>query len=306
MRYDSRQSAYLWMLGSAFAFATMGALSYGLSSRCSWQIVLLSRTTVALVVSGAIAYANNVRLVLFRPHAIWVRSIAGSIGIVCTFFAFTHLPVSDATALINTTPLWVALLSWLLAPKTLTYGILAAVVCGISGIVAIQQPHFATANAAIGLGVGSAFCVAIAMMSLNRLGEVHPLAIVVHFSALSTLTSIGLISVSGSSVEYARLTDITTLIMLLGVGVSGTLGQIAMTCAFAIGRPTGVSVVGLSQVAFAMVFDVVVWGRVFDAFTVIGIVLVVLPVSWLVWHDPKDRKDGLASGLEKTRRNAIE
>ena len=57
------------------------------------------------------------------------------------------------------------------------------------------------------------------------------------------------------------------------IKASGTLGQIAMTRAFAIGRPTGVSVVGLSQVAFAVIFDIVIWGRVFDPLTVIGLVL---------------------------------
>lgn len=273
------------MLAGAFSFAVMGAISFDLNSRCNWQIVLLARTVVALVLSVVSAYLSGVPLVFLGPKALWVRSLAGSAGIVCTFFALTHLPVSDAATLINTTPIWVSLLLWIQMRKPVSVRVVLAVTCGITGIVAIQQPHFAAAKVAVGFGIGSAFFVAIAMISLHKLGEVSPLAVVVHFSTFSTITGVALVLASAPDIRYAGLMTAVTLVMLLGVGVSGMLGQLAMTRAFAIGRPTGVAVVGLSQVPFAVVFDVVIWGRVFDPLTVIGIVLVTLPVGWLLRHD---------------------
>lgn len=281
-----QKRAYLWMLGCALSFATMGAVSHALGSRCSWQIVVLARTSVALILSASGAFASRVPLVFLRPKTLWMRSIAGSGGMVCTFFALTHLPISDATTLINTTPIWIVLLSWIVSRKGISFGVLAAVACGIAGIVAIQQPHFASASNAVGVGVGSAFFTAIAMMSLNRLAGVNPLAIVVHFSAVSTLMAVGLLVAFAPSLCYPELSDHSTVALLLGVGVCGTLGQIAMTRAFALGRPTGVSVVGLAQVPFAVLYDIVLWGRTFNPVTIVGILLTMLPVAWLLLRDP--------------------
>ena len=44
-----------------------------------------------------------------------------------------------------------------------------------------------------------------------------------------------------------------------------------------------VSVVGLTQVGFAMLYDVGVWDYSFDALSLLGIVLVVAPAGWLLY-----------------------
>ena len=51
------------------------------------------------------------------------------------------------------------------------------------------------------------------------------------------------------------------LLQLLGVGLSATVGQIFLTKAFTVGPPAQLSVVGLSQVVFALLLEVVLWGR---------------------------------------------
>jgi drug/metabolite transporter (DMT)-like permease len=43
-----------------------------------------------------------------------------------------------------------------------------------------------------------------------------------------------------------------------------------------------VSVLGLTQVVFAMAFDVLFWHRSFDPITLAGIVLVLAPSAWVM------------------------
>src|SRR5688500_15632957 len=104
--------AYLFMLLSSLAFASMGALSHLAGERCDWQLVAVARGSLAFVFTLTLSLAAGVRLVLFRPAVLWVRSVAGSVGVLFAFYALTHLPVSTALTLSNTVPVWVTLLAW--------------------------------------------------------------------------------------------------------------------------------------------------------------------------------------------------
>jgi len=81
-----------------------------------------------------------------------------------------------------------------------------------------------------------------------------------------------------------------TLGLLFGVGLSATIGQLAMTKAFALGSPSRVSVVGLMQIVFALLFDLLFWKRQFGPPVVLGIALVVGPSAWLMLRSPLRRQ----------------
>src|SRR5207245_2453505 len=71
------------------------------------------------------------------------------------------------------------------------------------------------------------------------------------------------------------------LIKLLGVGITATIGQLFLTKAFAAGPPAQVSVVGLSQIVFALLLEVVFFDRSFNAKTLLGMALVIGPTAWV-------------------------
>src|SRR5262249_22794815 len=98
-------------LGS-MAFATMAALAHGLATRCDWQTVAFFRAFLVFLFGLLLARLSGARLVIWRPGILWARSIAGSISMVCSFYAFAHLPIADVLTLTNTFPIWVALLCW--------------------------------------------------------------------------------------------------------------------------------------------------------------------------------------------------
>ncbi|HZI19310.1 MAG TPA: DMT family transporter [Pyrinomonadaceae bacterium] len=278
--------AYLFMLAGALAFASMGALSHLAGEHCDWRLVAVARTLLAFLLSSAIALSAGVRLVLWRPRALWVRSLSGSLGVLCAFYALTHLPVSTALTLSNTVPLWVALLAWPVLGERPGAGVWAAIAAGLCGIALIQKPRGDGETLAALLAVGNALATSVAMLGLNRLGGLDARAVVVHFSGVSTVFTVAFLLLSSGAVEYSALADPRTLLLLAGVGLTGTLGQLAMTRAFALGSAPRVSVVGLTQIVFAALFDLTIWRRPFDALTVLGILLVVAPSVWLTLHHP--------------------
>ena len=282
--------AYLFMLLSSLAFASMGALSHLAGERCDWHLVAVARGSLAFLFTLTLSLAAGVRLVLFRPALLWMRSVAGSLGVLFAFYALTHLPVSTALTLSNTVPVWVTLLAWPVLGQRPRASVWVAVATGLAGIVLIQRPEAGVERLAAALALANALSTSVSMIGLNRLGGVDARAVVTHFSGVATVFTVGFMLLSGGRVDYAPLRDAGTLVLLLGVGLSATVGQLAMTRAFALGNPSRVSVVGLMQIVFALVFDLLFWRRQFGPLAVLGIALVVAPSAWLMLRSPLRRQ----------------
>ena len=87
------------MLFGSLAFAVMATLAHALGSDFNWQIIALARAAMVLVFTVCLAWSAGAPLVLWKPRTLWIRSIAGSVSLVCTFFAYTRLPVSEVLTL---------------------------------------------------------------------------------------------------------------------------------------------------------------------------------------------------------------
>jgi len=290
-RHEEQTSrAYLFMLASALSFAAMGAASHLAGERCDWHLVAFARSSLAFLFTLGLSLSAGVRLVLLRPAILWMRSFAGSVGVLFAFYALTHLPVSTALTLSNTVPVWVTLLAWPVLGQRPGVAVWAAIALGLAGIVLIQRPEAAGDRLAAMLALGNAFSTSVAMIGLNRLGGVDARAVVTHFSGVATVFTLFFLLLAGARVDYTALRDATTIALLVVVGITATAGQLTMTKAFALGAPSRVSVVGLMQIVFALVFDLALWHRAFDALAVLGIALVVGPSAWLMLHNPLRRE----------------
>jgi len=272
----------LWMLQGALAFAGMGVLTSLLGPRCDWMLIAWARVALMFVASMILAWHSGVHLVLFKPRTLWLRSLAGSLSLVCTFFAMTHLPLGDVLTLTNSYPLWIILLSALLLKQSPSGKEALGVFCGLVGVVLIQRPQLSGDQLASIIALAASLASALAMLGLHRLKGIDPRAIVAHFSGVASLIVGGWLVLrwSHGQVAIAR-PDRTTWALLLGVGLMGTVGQFFLTKAYAAGAPARVSVISLSQVVFGMIFDWAIWGRSMTPLGYLGFCLVVAPTAWL-------------------------
>jgi drug/metabolite transporter (DMT)-like permease len=275
---------YVWMLSGCGWFTAMALAAAALGrDSVQWQGAAFARSALATLFALLLAGAARTPLVFLRPRVLWLRSIAGSCSMLATFYALTHMPASDVLTLTNTFPVWVALFSWPLAGERPTPGVWGAVACAVVGVAVALQPggaEFRT-GAAISAVAASVF-TAVAMLGLNRLRGVAALAVVVHFSAVSTAFAALAYLIfplepgpTGFDTQYH-------LLLLLTVGATATVGQVFLTRAFRAGPATNVSVVGLSQVVFVLVCEALAGWKTVTPATVLGTVLVIGPTAWLM------------------------
>lgn len=282
---SGRFAPYAWMLCGCFSFAWMSEFAHQLGGHdIDWRIVALARSSLAFFFAFSLARACGAKLVFWNPGILWIRSTAGSLSLLCTFFALTKLRTSEVLTLTNTFPIWVAVLSWPLLRVKPGWPVWLAAGCGVLGIFLMQKPHFATlpgGQYAVVLGLLAAFLSAVAMLGLHRIKGVDAWAIVAHFSGVATAFVV-LTWFVGSPPDVEKVATPAVLGLLLGIGVTATVGQLCLTRAFTGGQPARVSVVGLSQIVMAMGLDLMFGGQPFDASTLAGIGLVVAPTAWVM------------------------
>jgi drug/metabolite transporter (DMT)-like permease len=297
--------ASLFILGASLSLATMGALVHAVGPRCDWLIISLVRAVVMLATSATLARSAGSELHVWRPRTLWVRSLAGSCSLVCNFYALTRLPIADAITLMNVQPLWIVLITVVIFRRTPSLGEILGVACGLIGLVLIERPHFSGDRLAAVVALLSSVSSAVAMLGLHRLRHIDSRAVVAHFAGVASLVSLVWLILRGDAISPGLL-EPTTWLYLLGIGATGTLGQILLTKAYAAGAPAKVAVVGLTQVLFAMGFDLVLWGRELDPIGLAGFALVLAPTTWLSIRSAQGRATGPPSTGIVTLKSAVE
>ncbi len=279
-------SPYLWMLVSSLAFSLMASLASSLRFVFPWQWIAVGRSTVPFAICGFIAWKCRIPLPIWKPGILWQRSIAGSLSLVLTFFSLTRLPSSDVMTLTNIFPIWVALASWPLLGHRPTRSVWLCIAVALTGVVLVLQPHFDEGNFATLTALSASVTTTIAMLGLHKLHSIDPRAIVFHFSGVSFLFSFGSMLLFSVNTMSGPATDPTlkSWLALFGVGVSALVGQFCLTKAFTTGTPSRVSVVGLTQVGFTMLLEIIVLSRTYSAVTLVGMALVLAPTGWLLTH----------------------
>ncbi len=282
--------SYVWMLGGSFAFTWMGIWTFLLAQEANegemagdWRVIAFFRSFVAFFGAWLICMVRRTKLIVFRPPMIWVRSLAGSLSLICTFFALTRLTTPEVLTLTNTYPLWIGLFAGWVLGEWPGWGTLFAAVIGVGGVALVQQPHGDSNPMAVLAALGASGCTATAMMGLNRLKGLDNWAIVTHFSAVALFSC--LMALIPDPDWLIRLgTTVTTkqCVLLFGVGMSALLGQYCLTQAFTKGIAARVAIVGLSQIPLGLLIDTILFDRVWNYATVVGMLLVILPTAWVM------------------------
>lgn len=279
----------LWMLFAAFSFSVMGMLvKLAADMHSPWEL-LLWRNAVGLVVLVPIVrqMQGGLRKGLATPHwpAHVVRNVSGTIAVALWFTSISHLPLATSTTLNYTSSLFIGFIlfttsAW--AGQPLRNGpMLASLGLGFVGIVLILHPTVAEDQlgwAMVGLASGT--LSAIALMSVRAMGKLgEPSSRIVFYFSLSGC----IVGLLGAVVSGAHWPDAKHLALLLGIGVSAVLGQLAATRAFSVGKALFAATLNYVGILFASFWGWFIWGDRVPAIAWLGIVFVIVAGVTATW-----------------------
>jgi len=248
------------MTAGALAFAVMNALTRGLR-HLPWPMIACIRALFGLGAALAVARLRGVSLAVTDRATMWRRALAGSTSMLLTFYALTHMPLADATALLNTTPVWITALAWVTLRERLSRRASAALALALVGVALVERPSLTGGALAGAAALGASAMSAVAMVSLRRLSRESPEAVVVRFSMVASAVlavATGLWRARYGPLPSLGASDVAGLV---AIGLTGTAGQLVMTRAYALDKAGRVGAAGQVQLVFAVALDAAVFGR---------------------------------------------
>jgi drug/metabolite transporter (DMT)-like permease len=261
------------MLVAALGFAVMGALVKVGSAKFSSAELVFYRSIFGLMAIYVYIFAKKLPLATPVIGKQILRALVGFASLVLFFYAIAHLPLATAVTLNYTSALFLALLMPLMLhekPKSILY---AMILLGFVGVVLLLKPSFAKQDLAAGaVGLLSGFGAAFAYAHVKQLGNLGEpdWRTVFYFTLISTFAS-GFWMLLQTYTSM-RLQDMPTL---LGLGVSATIAQLAMTRAYRTGITLTVASLAYTTVIFASLFGVLFWQETlsYSEYMAIGIII---------------------------------
>lgn len=298
---NSTNKAVLYMIFGGFTFATMGALTHALGQRIDWIVIAFFRMFLTFVFITAVLFRERKFPFILNNSLLWFRSIVGSVAMLATFYALTRLPISDVAVVTESRPIWVALLAGFILGESTRSRIWISIVLSILGVLLIEKPYFEQRNYAVFAALLASVLGAVVMICLRILKEIESKRIVAHFSGTACIVSLVCLFIFKKDIIPGIQFDFTTIIMLLGVGFFGTIGQLAMTKAFAIGEAPVVATAGFIKVGFSAAYDIIIWKYVFEYSTILGMALILVASALIFNSSLSDYSNRLRDFLRSSR-----
>ncbi len=280
--------AGLWMLASVVMFSLMDATMKQLSAHYPPMQVAMLRGACSLpfVLPWVLATAgfNRAGARSMWPRRWWLHLLRGALGIAmiaCFTWALKRIPLSTGYTIFFVSPMIVALLAAPLLGEKVGLGRWLAIAVGMCGVLWVLRPNGDSFDWRPGLMVvvaAASYATSSVLVSVQTRSETSQ-SMVVWFLGLM---AIGAGAWSLFDWTPLRAQDAGWFLVL---GVTGALGQIALTRAFQLGEASKIAPLEYTGLLWALGWDWLLWKTLPSAWVIPGAVLIVASGLYLLRHE---------------------
>ncbi len=261
------------MLAAGLLFGCMGVFVKLGAAHFSDIELVFYRSSFGLALVYLIMRSQRISLATrhWRSH-LW-RGISGSVALALFFYCITVLPLATAVTLNYTAPLFLTLLTTLVFKDRFHLPLSLAIALGFGGVLLLLHPALAREQLLPGLlGLISGFLAGVAYLNVKQLGAIgEPEARTVFYFSLTATAGSGVWMLFGP----VHAVSPQGFAILLGLGSTATLAQLAMTRAYRIGNTLVVGSLAYSTIVFASLFGMLIWHEVLPLSGWLGMALII-------------------------------
>jgi drug/metabolite transporter (DMT)-like permease len=293
----------LWMLFASFAFSLMGAGVKLASDTYSTSEIVMYRGLVGTVLLLALVRVQRgtLRTAFAGAHA-W-RALVGVASLWLWFFAIGQLPLATAVTLNYMAPIWMAFFllcaGWWQSKNHVEWPLIGALIMSFIGVTLVLQPAVAADQWLGGVvGVMSSVLSALAYMQVRKLGQMgEPEYRVVFYFSLMTVSA-GLFGTllenRPAGVPVFTGHTLRGALLLLGVGVSAAMAQMAMTRAYRVGKVLVVANLQYTGIIFSSLWGMLLWGDRFSWYVWLGMGVILASGIAVTFYNTRSTPRGTA------------
>jgi len=270
---------------SALSFAVMSVLVKEIGQELPTSMLVFFRFAISFILLLPwIITDPHFTLKVIQPFRYFIRILASLSALSCIFYALKFMPLTDALLLTNTAPLFVPIIVWLLVGAKIPKKASLGVILGFLGVGIILQPDKAIFSMPALLALAGGFLSGFAIVQMRLISKTSTVKqMLFYYFLVSTLVT-GVIVV----LQWQTPATIKIWLMLLGIGILGTLYQVFATLSYAAAPVRLMSPLIFLIVVFGSLFDWLLWGHIPTFITIIGALFVIMGVIITVYFGQKE------------------
>ncbi|MCJ2181199.1 DMT family transporter [Novosphingobium sp. 1949] len=272
-------------VGATFSLATMFMLfklagDHGVSMP---ELMFWRQAVSVPIILGALLATGQIgKLATRRPIAHAGRAAVGTAGLFCNIAASVLLPLPVATTLGFTAPLFAVLITALVVREYVGYWRWTAVIAGFAGVLIIAGPGEIANVPTLGVvaGLGAGIIVATVSFQIRSLARTDtPISMVFWFAMF------GMLGASVFLPFYARPHDAQTYLILLALGIAGTMGQFFVAASLRYGSVATVVVIDYVSLIWSTSYGLFIFGSWPPHTTWLGAPLIIVAGLIITWRE---------------------
>lgn len=299
------------VLYQRFSAHPLGGIGFYMFAMLCFSIMntLIRDVTQEVMPSQAVFLRNVFSFLFLLPVAlhfwratpatekIWLhfwRAAVGLFAMETWFLSLSLMPVSHATALSFTTPLFATLFAFLFLREPIGKWRVGALVVGFIGALIILRPWRAGEwNASVAIVLFSAAMMAVASIVVKRLTATEPAWRIVFYMA----SFMGLLSAPMGLWNWQPI-SLHAYLQIAGIALASTVAQLAMVRAFS---TTGIVLLmpfDFLRLVFTAILAVSFLGETVDAPTLLGAAVIVASSALIAWREARLKRGAVPPSLE--------
>lgn len=273
----------LFVVLGEFFFTSMGMIVKTLGENMpSYQIVFY-RNVFAVVMIAPFLLKQNVKQIKTKRIGMHlIRSVSGLSAMYCFFYALANIELATAMLTKLTGPIFIPIIAILWIHEKVTFKTYIGILIGFIGVVIFLNPTVEVQIASL-VGILGGALAAGAKVSIRKMSDTEPtLRIVFYFALFGALFSL----VPMLSTEtYTPATN--EWILLIGLGLVGTCGQMCLTKAYHMAPASQVGPFTYSSLLWASLAGWLFWNEWPTITTFIGAALIITAGLIIIYKRPK-------------------
>lgn len=278
---NDKTKGIIYIIISAFFFALMG-----LFVKLSGDLPIIQksffRNAVAMIFALVIILKNRIFELPKGKNVkyLLIRSVAGTLGILCNFYAVSKINLADASMLNKLSPFFAVVFSIFILKERANWKQFLAVSLAFVGALFVMKPTFSFDGLPAflgflgGLGAGLAYAY---VRKLTQNGFKGPL-VIFYFSMFSCVVILPWLIF-----DFQPMSSLQWLYLILA-GLSASGGQFFITTAYSKAPAKEISVYDYSQIIFTTLLSLVIFGDLPDALSFIGYGIIILAAVFNAWN----------------------
>ena len=292
-----RTKALVLILSSTLSFSFMGAFVKALGDFPVHEKVFF-RNSISLfvaffILSFSSRYSSQrkegVLKLVFGQVAnqkfLLVRSLLGLLGVAFHFYALSRLYLADSQILNRTSPIFVTLFAFLFLKEKLSKIQISTIFFAMIGAVLVIKPKFDYSMLPALGAFGAAIMAGAAYTFVRFLRDKEkPETIIFYFSLFSVIGSLPFM------IPVFVVPNSSQWLLLLGIGITASIGQIGLTHAYRYAKASEVSIYTYTGIIFSALIGYFLWDEISDITSIFGGLIIIFSAVTVFYYNNRKEK----------------